>query len=65
MLFVADDTTLPEASCTATCTAGVMAVATAMVIGCVTNTSFVAAPGAIAKLALVAAGNDPEVAVSV
>src|SRR6058998_3272603 len=54
MLVVAVVTVLPWASCTVTCTAGVIAAPAAVLLGCTVKTSFAAAPTLMLNALLVA-----------
>src|SRR2546427_639830 len=54
MLLVAVVPLLPRASCTATCTARVIAAPAAVLLGCTVKTSFAAAPALMLNALLVA-----------
>src|SRR3954469_4619828 len=58
-------TVLPNASCTATCTAGAIATPATALLGCAENASFAGAAGVMLKLELEAPVSGAEAAVSV
>src|SRR5437868_3615539 len=58
-------TVLPNASCTATCTAGEMAAPAVALVGCTMNATFSGAAGEMLKAAEVAGVSAPEAAVRV
>src|SRR4051794_27272810 len=58
-------TVLPNASCTATCTAGLIAAPAVVLVGCVVNATFDAAAGVMLNAAEVAPDSAPEATVKV
>src|SRR3954471_14960696 len=65
MLAVEVVTVFPNASCTATCTAGLIATPAVVLDGCTVKASLLAAAGLMLKAVLLAPVSAPEAAVSV